>query len=109
MHSVHHEFIMMGIVVKQITYLTVPHLRDSGLSFRWPQGIPLSPISQAAFNLVANNWRQSADRPCHMHFFKGRKEIWNCRCICCHCAVIPSLLGTCTSWGYSPDRIECRS
>jgi hypothetical protein len=27
--------------------------------------------------------------------YKGRKGRWN-RCICCHCAVIPSLLGNFT-------------
>jgi hypothetical protein len=26
-----------------------------------------------------------------------RKGRWNCRCICCHCAVIPSLLDTFTT------------
>ena len=40
---------------------------------------------------------------------KGRKGRWNCHCVCCHCATIPSLLNTFTSWRYSPDLVNCRS
>jgi hypothetical protein len=44
------------------------------------------------------------------HFvLQGREGRWNCRCICCHCAVISSLLDTFTTWWYSPDLVNCRS